>query len=135
VRLEGLGKLKKKIHLIRTRTQYLPACSTVPQPTTVNRFTFTLRDAVCKRRLATVWRRTFGLIPPGRYPSAAGNSGVSSDKPRIHRKKSVQKTLHKLSHVRTFVRSDTLATAHQTHSDNNRRHLERDCHRSTTTQL
>jgi hypothetical protein len=30
--------------------------------------------------------------------------------------------------------SDILATAHQ-NSDNNRRHSERDCHRSTTTQL
>jgi hypothetical protein len=33
VRLEGLGKLKK-IYLIGTRSRYLPACSTVPQPTT-----------------------------------------------------------------------------------------------------
>jgi hypothetical protein len=30
VRLEGLGKLKK-IHLIGTRSRYLPACSLVPQ--------------------------------------------------------------------------------------------------------
>jgi hypothetical protein len=35
VRLEGLGKLKK-IHLIGTRTLDLPACSIVPQPTTLN---------------------------------------------------------------------------------------------------
>jgi hypothetical protein len=34
VRLEGLGKLKKKIHLIGTRSRDLPACSIVPQPTT-----------------------------------------------------------------------------------------------------
>jgi hypothetical protein len=37
VRLEGLGKLKKKkkkIHLIGTRTRNFPACSIVPQPTT-----------------------------------------------------------------------------------------------------
>jgi hypothetical protein len=34
VRLEGLGKLKK-IHLIGTRTCYLPASSIVPQPTTL----------------------------------------------------------------------------------------------------
>jgi hypothetical protein len=33
VRLEGLGKLKKKIHLIRDSN--LPACSIVPQPTTL----------------------------------------------------------------------------------------------------
>jgi peroxiredoxin len=33
VRLEGLGKLKKKIHLIGTPTNDLPACSTVPQLT------------------------------------------------------------------------------------------------------
>jgi hypothetical protein len=34
VRLEGLGQLKK-IHLIGTRTHDLPACSIVPQPTTL----------------------------------------------------------------------------------------------------
>jgi hypothetical protein len=34
VRLEELGKLKK-IHLIGTRIRDLPACSTVPQPTTL----------------------------------------------------------------------------------------------------
>jgi hypothetical protein len=32
MRLEGLGKLKKRIHLIGTRSRYLPACSIVPQP-------------------------------------------------------------------------------------------------------
>jgi hypothetical protein len=39
MRLEGIGKLKKKkkIHLIGTRTRYLPACSVVPQPTTLPR--------------------------------------------------------------------------------------------------
>jgi hypothetical protein len=31
VRPEGLGNLKKKIHLIRSRTRDLPACSIVPQ--------------------------------------------------------------------------------------------------------
>jgi hypothetical protein len=36
VRLEGLGQLKK-IHLIGTRTRDLPACSIVPQPTTLPR--------------------------------------------------------------------------------------------------
>jgi hypothetical protein len=36
VRLEGLGKLKR-IHLIGTRTRDLPACSIVPQPTTLPR--------------------------------------------------------------------------------------------------
>jgi hypothetical protein len=34
VRLEGLGQLGKKIHLIGTRTRDLLACSIVPQPTT-----------------------------------------------------------------------------------------------------
>jgi hypothetical protein len=34
VRLEGLGQLKK-IHLIGTRTRDLPACSIVPEPTTL----------------------------------------------------------------------------------------------------
>jgi hypothetical protein len=34
VRLERLGKLKK-IHLIETRSCDLPACSIVPQPTTL----------------------------------------------------------------------------------------------------
>jgi hypothetical protein len=33
LRLEGLGKLKKKIHLIGTRTRDLPACIIVSQPT------------------------------------------------------------------------------------------------------
>jgi hypothetical protein len=32
VRLEGLCKFKKKIHLIGTRSRDLPACSIVPQP-------------------------------------------------------------------------------------------------------
>jgi hypothetical protein len=36
VRLEGLGQLKK-IHLIETRTRDLPACTVVPQPTTLPR--------------------------------------------------------------------------------------------------
>jgi hypothetical protein len=36
VRLEGLGQLKK-IHLIRTQTRDLLACSIVPQPTTLPR--------------------------------------------------------------------------------------------------
>jgi hypothetical protein len=40
VRLEGLGKLKKKIHVIGTRTHDLPACSIVPQPTTLPRASF-----------------------------------------------------------------------------------------------
>jgi hypothetical protein len=36
VRLKGLGKLKKKSNeLIRTRTRGLPACSIVPQRTTL----------------------------------------------------------------------------------------------------
>jgi hypothetical protein len=35
VRLEGLGKLKKTNDLIRIQTHDLPACSTVPQPTTL----------------------------------------------------------------------------------------------------
>jgi hypothetical protein len=37
VRLEGLGKLKGFIHLIWSRTRDLPACSIVPQPTTLPR--------------------------------------------------------------------------------------------------
>jgi hypothetical protein len=36
VRLDELGQLKK-IHIIGTRTRDLPACSIVPQPTTVPR--------------------------------------------------------------------------------------------------
>jgi hypothetical protein len=35
VLLEGLGKLKKSIHIIGTRTPDLPACSILPQPTTL----------------------------------------------------------------------------------------------------
>jgi hypothetical protein len=38
VRLEGLGQLKeKKIHLIGTRNRDFPACSIMPQPTTLPR--------------------------------------------------------------------------------------------------
>jgi hypothetical protein len=37
VRLEGRSKLKKRIHLIGTRTRDLLACSMVPQPTTLLR--------------------------------------------------------------------------------------------------
>jgi hypothetical protein len=37
VRLEGLGQLKNKIHLIGTRTRNLLACSIGPQPTTLPR--------------------------------------------------------------------------------------------------
>jgi hypothetical protein len=36
VRLEGLCKLKKISYLIGTRTRSLPACITVPQPTTLH---------------------------------------------------------------------------------------------------
>jgi hypothetical protein len=35
VRMEELGKLEKKNHLTGTRTRDLPACSTVPQATTL----------------------------------------------------------------------------------------------------
>jgi hypothetical protein len=37
VRLEGLGQLKKSNDLIGNRTRNLPACSIVPQPTTLPR--------------------------------------------------------------------------------------------------
>jgi hypothetical protein len=37
VRLEGLGQLKKSNDLIGNRTSDLPACSIVPQPTTLPR--------------------------------------------------------------------------------------------------
>jgi hypothetical protein len=37
VRLEGLGQLKKSNNLIGNRTRNLPACSTVPQPSTLPR--------------------------------------------------------------------------------------------------
>jgi hypothetical protein len=40
VRLEGLDKLKKKIHLIGTQSRDLPACSIVPEPTTLPRAPF-----------------------------------------------------------------------------------------------
>jgi hypothetical protein len=35
VRLEGLGQLKTKIHLVGTRNRDLPPCSIVHQPTTL----------------------------------------------------------------------------------------------------
>jgi hypothetical protein len=37
MRLEGLGKFKKSNDLIGTRIRDLPACSIVPQPTTLPR--------------------------------------------------------------------------------------------------
>jgi hypothetical protein len=37
MRLEGLGKLAKKIHLIGTQTHDLPVSSVVPKPTTLPR--------------------------------------------------------------------------------------------------
>jgi hypothetical protein len=40
VRLEGLGKLKKSSDLMGNRTCDLPACSIVPQPTTLSRAPF-----------------------------------------------------------------------------------------------
>jgi hypothetical protein len=45
VRLEGLGKFKKKIHVFGTRTCDPPACSIVPQPTTLPRDT--LGEGIC----------------------------------------------------------------------------------------
>jgi hypothetical protein len=42
VRLEGLGKLKKKINRIRTRNHDLPACSMVPQQTSLPRAPYSL---------------------------------------------------------------------------------------------
>jgi hypothetical protein len=46
VRLEGLGQLKK-IHLIGTRTCDLPACSIVPQPTTLPHANMYEREKNC----------------------------------------------------------------------------------------
>jgi hypothetical protein len=43
VLLEGLGKLKKVNDLNGNRTRNLPACSTVPQPTTLPREPHPLR--------------------------------------------------------------------------------------------
>jgi hypothetical protein len=64
VRLEGLGQLKK-IHLMGTRTRDLPACSIVPQPTTLPR-----APVLCSRTLkhkltieiAVKVKRTFGYL-------------------------------------------------------------------------
>jgi hypothetical protein len=46
VRLEGLGQLKK-IHLIGTPTLDLPACSIVPQPTTLPRAPYCVEISLC----------------------------------------------------------------------------------------
>jgi hypothetical protein len=37
MRLEGLGKLKNSVDLVGNLTRDLPACSIVPQPTTLPR--------------------------------------------------------------------------------------------------
>jgi hypothetical protein len=48
VRLEGLGQLKKKIHLIGTRTRDLPAYSIVPQQSTLPRAPSNIIEATVK---------------------------------------------------------------------------------------
>jgi hypothetical protein len=55
VRLEGLGQLKK-IHLIGTRTSDFPACSIVPQSTTLPRTLGTLVQILC------FWTLSSGLF-------------------------------------------------------------------------
>jgi hypothetical protein len=47
VRLEGLGKLKKFVHLIRSRTHGLPAYSIVPQPTTPLNTQYVIETQTC----------------------------------------------------------------------------------------
>jgi hypothetical protein len=63
--LEGLGKLKK-IHLIGTRTRNLPACSIVPQPTTLPRASL-IRTA---HNLGLWWNRSrnFDRFTPSELP-------------------------------------------------------------------
>jgi hypothetical protein len=46
VRLEGVDRLKKFIHLIGSRTRDLPACSIVPQPLLCYKQEFTLKSRV-----------------------------------------------------------------------------------------
>jgi hypothetical protein len=48
VRLGGLGKLKKKIHLIGTRSRDLPACSIVRLPAVLEGIVSQLRRLVCR---------------------------------------------------------------------------------------
>jgi hypothetical protein len=50
VRLEGLGKLKKSDDLIGNLTHHLPACSIVPEPTTLPRVPEVVIVLVNKRR-------------------------------------------------------------------------------------
>jgi hypothetical protein len=69
VRLEGLSKLKKKIHLIGTRSRDLPACTIVSQPTMLLRapnetkciiHTYSVcekSDSLCKVKFSTTYAK------------------------------------------------------------------------------
>jgi hypothetical protein len=57
VRLEGLGQLKK-IHLIGTRSRNFPACSIVPQPTTLLRapdLIYPHKNIISTHRIDTIY--------------------------------------------------------------------------------
>jgi hypothetical protein len=59
LRLEGLGQLKKKIHLIGTRTRDFPVCSIVPQPTTLPRAPFVFYCTVQKASSTSTSKRIY----------------------------------------------------------------------------
>jgi hypothetical protein len=59
--LERLGTLKK-IHLIGTRTRELPACSIVPQPTTLPR---ALRIHIFRHNYVHIYIYIYIYILPG----------------------------------------------------------------------
>jgi hypothetical protein len=65
VLLVGLGQLKKEIHLIGTLTGDLPACSIVPQPTTLPRAPYLkVRSSLMnKRSLVIVVQRPVEAHP------------------------------------------------------------------------
>jgi hypothetical protein len=77
MRLEGIGKLKK-IHLIGTRTRDLPACSIVPQTTTLPHAVVmyqsllkltlgTAASSVCQSQSQSQIYFTTGGLPPNQF--------------------------------------------------------------------
>jgi hypothetical protein len=92
VRLEGLGQLKE-IHLIGTRTRDLPACSIVPQPTTLPRaparqrctlwywsshLSHFLRQTSRSWGTVSLWETEFSLWPCLRYLGIRASFSVES---------------------------------------------------------
>jgi hypothetical protein len=62
-RLEGTGKLKIFNDLIGTRTRYLPACSIVPQPTTLPRDPIIIIIIIMPRQCSKIYDNHLPSLP------------------------------------------------------------------------